>query len=135
MKSLTLKIAVGVFLGVMAALILYSLPEVYRKHEAAKREEGRTNLSLRLRKITPEEFSATCGKIVKDKSVNIGDAKRPYIIRDITVRNKYGKEHTAEFFDSDPDEFLGSIDGLDFSKDDNLDTINFIIKSCSETKP
>lgn len=65
-KGLIVKIAVGVFLGVMAALIVYSLPGWYRKHEAEEQADRKTELEDQVLSLTPKKLIAVCGKPQKD---------------------------------------------------------------------
>jgi hypothetical protein len=67
-KGLILKIAAGVFIGSMAALFVYSIPGWIRNHGEEQQAEENLGRVLRLEDIKPEQFSARCGKLLKDES-------------------------------------------------------------------
>ena len=64
--GLTIKIAVGVFLGLMAAWLLYSIPGWLNKRQE---EQHALNVYERMRQvqaIPPDELVRRCGKLVED---------------------------------------------------------------------
>jgi hypothetical protein len=63
-----LKIAAGVFIGIMAALLVYSIPGWVRKHQEEQRQHEEFERTWWLEQMTPEQFPARCGKLVKDES-------------------------------------------------------------------
>jgi hypothetical protein len=67
-KGLTLKIAAGVFVGIMAALLVYSIPGWIRQHEVEQRVHENLEREWWIEQMTPEQFPARCGKLLKDES-------------------------------------------------------------------
>jgi len=55
-KGLTLKIAAGVFIGILAALFVYSIPGWVRKHEEEQREQEKMERKSRM--MTVHEYSS-----------------------------------------------------------------------------
>jgi hypothetical protein len=108
-KGLTLKIAAGMFIGIMAALLVYSLPGWIGKHEEGQRVHDGLEREWWIEQMTPEQFPVRCGKLLKDESLHeqsIGsngkviEGKR-FEARDVTVEmtKEDGKKEpvTAEY--------------------------------------
>ena len=69
-KGLTLKIAAGVFIGIMAALLVYSIPGWIRTHLKEQRDREALERELWVVDMKPEQFSARCGKLLKDELIH-----------------------------------------------------------------
>src|ERR1019366_8609892 len=64
----TLKIAAGVFFGIMASLLVYSVPGWIRQHEEEQRDNEKLQRELWIDDMKPEKFLTRCGKLLKDES-------------------------------------------------------------------
>lgn len=84
-KGLTAKIAVGVFLGGLAALTVHQIPGWYKKHEAETQQERQEEIDSRLFEMKPMDFVAGCGSLIDDKTIDLGDGMAS---RDVTVEIK-----------------------------------------------
>lgn len=123
-NGLTVKVAVGVFLGVMAALILYHIPGWYKKREAENAQEKQEEIDSRLFEMKPMDFIARCGSLVEDKTSDLGGGMAS---RDVTVEVEMPdgskKKVTADWTLTageayDPRNWLlESVDGLDATSD------------------
>lgn len=82
----TSKIAIAVFLGVMAALLVYHFPGWWQKHAADKQAEKELDIELRLRELTPPEVLAQCGRPKEDERF---DESPPYQ-RYLTYESPFG---------------------------------------------
>lgn len=115
-ESSVFKIACGVFLGVIAALIAYSIPGWMRKHEAEKHEERETIRETNFLEIQPKQLIAHCGPAIKDRVTTLYGSTS----RDMTIKETSGDTIDAEFTDlaNNPkhrDWSLTNIDGFSAS--------------------
>ncbi len=108
-KGLVFKIAAGVFMGIMAAVLVYKTPGWIEQHENEQREREWLDRKLALERITPDEFVNRCGKLIKDESFReneyadgkfkTGDKLQTRNVS-VVLTNSLGKkdEVTAEFW-------------------------------------
>jgi hypothetical protein len=67
-RGLILKIAAGVFIGIMAALLVYSIPGWLRGHKEKQQEMKDVDYELWLKtSMGPEQLASRCGKVLKDQ--------------------------------------------------------------------
>lgn len=115
--SSVFKVAFGVFLGVMAALLVYSVPGWIRTHEAEKREAEEASREIDVQEMQPRQFVAHCGLALNDKVTTLYGST----FRNMTIRDSSGNTFGLEFTDlaNDPKHrnwFLESIDGVSPAK-------------------
>ncbi len=81
-----LKVAVGVFLGIMAALVLLKLPDWIHEY-------GESKASSELFGLTPDAVITRCGKPLKDKTerFSTGEPKEePLVMRHLFYKGQVG---------------------------------------------
>lgn len=123
-ERLTLKVALGVFFGVLAALVLYHVPGWYRSHETYRAQEAQADVDIRLLEMTPMDFVARCGSLVEDKTVghDVASAFRVVTV-EMTMPDGMKKRVTAEWslmsepMDNPSNWLLSSVDNLDPASD------------------
>ena len=81
-RYLTLKIAVGVFVGVFAVLGVRALPDWIEKQ---LEDNARTVISS----LTPDKILAQCGPPIDDKTENIGSKTTPIVYRTMSYANEF----------------------------------------------
>lgn len=122
-KGPTARIAAAVFVGVLAALIVYHIPGWYEKREADRADQRKTERDLRLYEMKPMDYVARCGSLVEDKTTSEGDgmAFRDETVQ-VTMPDGMKKKVTAEWTTADASEgydpsnwSLDSLDGLDLT--------------------
>ena len=87
-----LKVAAGVFLGIVAVLILLNVPTwLAEYHESAA--------SSKLFGLTPDAVIARCGKPLKDKRENFEttNPKEPLIERRLFYKGRFGETLAVQF--------------------------------------
>ena len=95
--KLTLKIALGVFLGGAALLLVRAIPGWIAKQRAEKEEMREFNIREEIRRLTPEKLIARCGNPVKDTGTVEKYGGR---FRDMTFRSPLGGDENMEFYDA-----------------------------------
>jgi hypothetical protein len=151
-RGLTLKIAAGVFIGIMAALLVYSIPGWVRKHQEEQRASEKLDRDLWLERMTPEQFPSRCGKLLKDQlyretSISPGgkviEGDR-FEARDVTVEvtKLNGKKEavTAEYMNlseggEEPRWDLRTIGGWKTFDDDGLSMLTYLYSCLRKPSP
>jgi len=122
-KTMVLKIAAGVFLGIIAILIILKLPDWIQEYGEAK-------ASSQLFGLTPDAVITRCGKPLKDKTerFSTGKPKEPLVMRHMFYKGQVGAVlvNFVEFSKDDGQRAWGlsgmtSVSGLD----DYSGTLNY----------
>ncbi len=79
------KVAIGVFLGIMAVLVLLKLPDWIHEY-------GESKASSELFGLTPDAVITRCGKPLKDKTerFSTGKPKEPAVMRRMYYKGRLG---------------------------------------------
>jgi hypothetical protein len=100
--SLPLKIAAGVFVGIVAVLVLLKIPS----RMASSREDHYRHL---LWKIKPNDVLARCGQPLKDRTVNLcPKCDHPPMLRTLTYKSNAAGNVVLEFSVSKEDQWFWS---------------------------
>ncbi len=80
-----LKVAAGVFLGLVAVLVILHIPDWIQEYGEAK-------ASSQLFGLTPDAVIARCGKPLKDKTErsSTGKPKEPFVMRHMFYKGRFG---------------------------------------------
>ena len=81
---MVLRVAAGVFLGIVAVLAILNLPDWIHEY-------GESKASSQLFGLTPDAVIARCGKPVKDKTerFSTGKPKDPLVIRRMYYKGRF----------------------------------------------
>jgi len=80
-----LKVAVGVFLGIIAVLVLLNIPNWIQEY-------GESSASAQLYGLTPDAVIVRCGKPLKDKTERFSTKKprEPLVMRHLFYKGRVG---------------------------------------------
>lgn len=70
---MTRKVVVGIFIGVLVALLVYSILGLVKRHNEEPARQRELSRKLRLETMQPKDFPSRCGRLVSDETHDTGD--------------------------------------------------------------